>query len=55
MKTPSLLPNPLSLPHLGAATWLTGLVVGQKFAEAVLRQNVLLTGALRSPYQPTRC
>lgn len=44
-----LLPlDPFSLTRMGVATWVTNLVVAQKFAEALQEQNTLMTDAILS-------
>jgi hypothetical protein len=36
--------DPLSLTRMGVATWLTDLVVAQKWSEALWRQSALIFG-----------
>jgi hypothetical protein len=38
--------DPLALTHLGIATWMTDLIVVQRFGEAVWRQSALMVGAM---------
>jgi hypothetical protein len=40
--------DPLSLTAMGIATWLTELIVAQKFSEAMWRQSELMIEAMRS-------
>jgi hypothetical protein len=40
--------DPLSLTRMGFATWLTDMIVAQKFSEAIWRQNELMIDAMRS-------
>jgi hypothetical protein len=39
--------DPFSLTRIGMATWVTDLIVAQKFVEALTQQNALITGAMR--------
>jgi hypothetical protein len=38
---------------MGMATWITEMVVAQKFADALWQQNVLMLGALHD-HSPSR-
>jgi hypothetical protein len=38
--------DPLSLTRMGMATWLTDMIVAQKFSEAVWRQSSLIADAM---------
>jgi hypothetical protein len=40
--------DPFSLTRIGLGTWMTNLLVAQKFAEALMEQNALITGAMHS-------
>jgi hypothetical protein len=45
--------DPLSLAQLAIATWLTELVVAQKFAEALqMQSSLVIDGIAGSPYRP---
>ena len=44
--------DPLTLTRLGAASWLTDLIVARQFSEAVWQQNALMIASMRSLASP---
>jgi len=46
MRTQPLPVDAFSLARVGMASWMTNVMVAQKFAEAVSEQTVLLTRAM---------